>query len=70
MLQSSAECLCVRLWNMSESTGLKKKIENYLTWEGAFYQSEWVKINSSGVIFVFTLLCVAANTSQLFCMAH
>ena len=36
-------------------THLKKKIENYSTWEGAFYQSEWVKINSSWVILVFSL---------------
>ena len=26
---------------------LKNKIENNSTWEGAFYQSEWVKISSS-----------------------
>ena len=30
---------------------LKKKIENNSTSEGAYYQSEWVKINSSWVIF-------------------
>ena len=28
-------------------TLLKNKIENDWTWEGAFYQSEWAKINSS-----------------------
>ena len=28
---------------------LKNKIENNSTWEGAFYQSEWAKINSSWV---------------------
>ena len=32
---------------------LKKKIENNSTWEGAFYQSKWDKINSSWVILVF-----------------
>ena len=30
-------------------------IENTSTWEGAFYQCEWVKINSSWVILVFPL---------------
>ena len=38
-------------------TGLKSKIENSLIWESVFYQSEWVKINSSLVILVFSL-CV------------
>ena len=33
---------------------LKNKIENNSTWEGAFYQSEWVKINWSWVILVFS----------------
>ena len=36
-------------------TRLKIKIENNSTWEGAFYQSEWVKMNSSWVILVFSL---------------
>ena len=36
-------------------TGLKNKIENNSTWGGAFYQSEWVKINSSWVTLVFSL---------------
>ena len=40
-------------------TRLKKKIENNSTWESAFYQSEWVKINSSWVTFIFfAILCV------------
>ena len=50
-------------------THLKKMIESNSTWEGAFYQSEWVKINSSWVIF-FHFMCAVANTSELFCMAH
>ena len=29
------------------STRLKNKVENNSTWEGAFYESKWVKINSS-----------------------
>ena len=36
-------------------TRLKNKIENNSTWEGAFYQSEWAKINSSWVTLVFSL---------------
>ena len=32
-----------------------QNIENNLTWEGAFYQSEWVKINSSWVVLIFSL---------------
>ena len=35
-------------------TCLKNKIENNWTWEGAFYQSEWVKNNSNWVILVFS----------------
>ena len=30
---------------------LKKKIENNSTWEGAFCQSEWAKINSQFELF-------------------
>ena len=37
---------------------LKNKIENNSTWEVAFHQSEWVKNNSSCVIFCFFTLCV------------
>ena len=46
--------------NLSAITRLKKKIENNSTWEGVFYQSEWVKINSTSVIFIFSL-CVCGN---------
>ena len=35
-------------------THLKNKIGNNSTWEGAFYKSEWVKSNSSWVIFIFS----------------
>ena len=51
-------------------TRLKKKTENNSAWEGAFYQSDWVKINSSWVILVFHFMCVAANAFELFCMAY
>ena len=34
------------------------------------YQSKWVKINSSWVIFIFRFMCAAANASELLCMAH
>ena len=45
--------------------------ENNWTWEGAFYRSEWAKINSSWVIFIFSLYkCSAANASELFHMAY
>ena len=30
---------------------LKNNIENNSIWDGAFYQNEWVEINSSWVIF-------------------
>ena len=36
-------------------TRLINKIENNSTWEGAFYQSEWVNVYSSWVILVFSL---------------
>ena len=39
----------------SSFTRLKNKIENNSTWEGAFYQSEWVKINWSWVNLLFSL---------------
>ena len=51
-------------------TRLKNKIENNPTWEGAIYQIEWDKINSSWAILVFHFMCVVANASELFCMAH
>ena len=38
-----------------QSTRLKNKIENNSTWEGAFYQSEWLKTNSRWVVLVFSL---------------
>ena len=44
-------------------------IESNSTWEGAFYQSEWVKINLSYFLF-FHFMCAAANASELFCTAH
>ena len=56
--------------NTPITTRLKNKIENNSTWEGTFYQSKWVKINLSWVILVFHFMCVAANESELFCMAH
>ena len=37
------------------STSLKKKIENNSNWEGAFYQSEWDKVNWCWVILDFSL---------------
>ena len=46
---------------------LKNKIENNSTWEGAFYQSEWVKINWSWVALVFFhFMCIVVSTSELF----
>ena len=51
-------------------TRLKNRIKNNSTWEGTFYQSDWVKIDSCSVILVFHFMCVAANASELFCMAH
>ena len=51
-------------------TRSQKMIESNSTWEGAFYQGEWAKINSSWVILVFFhFMYVATNTSELFCMA-
>ena len=41
------------LKNLGDITRLKIKVENNSTWEGAYYQSEWVKINS--VILVVPL---------------
>ena len=38
-----------------QCTRLKNKIENNSTWEAAFYQSEWVKVNSSWVVLFFSL---------------
>ena len=52
------------------SAGLKNKIENNSTWKRAFYQSEWDIINSSWVIFIFSLYDVAANATELFYVSH
>ena len=52
------------------NTRLNIKIENNSTSNGAFYQSEWVKNNSSWVSLVFRFIYVAANASELFCMVH
>ena len=38
----------------------KEKTE---TWEGEFYQSEWVKINSRWVIFIFFHACFILYTA-------
>ena len=35
-----------------------------------FIKNEWVKINSSWVILVFYFMYVAADASELFCMAY
>ena len=40
---------------MKKYTRLKSKIENNSTWEGEFYKSEWVKINSNSVILFIYL---------------
>ena len=53
----------------STFTHLKNKIENNSTWEGAFYQSEWVKINQVELFSLFHIKSIAANISELFCMA-
>ena len=55
---------------MTNSICLKKKIENNSTWEGAFYQSEWVEINSSWVQTFFHFMCAAADACKMFCKAH
>ena len=50
---------------------LENKIENNLTLEGAFYQSEWVEINSSWVIFIFFFFkCKPSHVSEWFCRPH
>ena len=44
-------------------TRLKNKdLKNNSTWEGAFYQNEWAKINSSWVYFILSHKCIAADT--------
>ena len=52
-------------FNEWTNTSLKNKIKNNSFWEGSFYQSEWVEINSSWVILVFSLYA-----HELFCRAH
>ena len=47
-------------------TSLKNKIENNSTWDGLFYQSKWVKINSSRVFSVFHFMYVAVNAPNCF----
>ena len=47
-------------------TGLKNKIQNDSTWEVAFYQSKWFKINSNELFSFFLFECVAANTFNFF----
>ena len=49
---------------------LKHTIENNSTWDDAFYENDWIKINSSWVTLVFHFICIVANASELFCMAH
>ena len=49
---------------------LKSKSEYKSTWEDSFYQSECVKINSIELFKFFPFMCVAANASKFFCMAH
>ena len=52
-------------------TRLKNYIENNSTWKGAFYQSDWVEIHSMKITFpFFRFMCVPANASKMFCMAH
>ena len=43
-------------WGVQKSKFVSKnKIEDASIWEDAFYQSEWVKINASWVVLVFSL---------------
>ena len=58
------------LFNICFITSLKNKIENNSTWEGTFYQSEWVKLIQAELFSLFHFMCVAANAFELFCMAH
>ena len=53
----------IHIIRYNNDTRLKKKIENNASGEGAFYQSEWVKINWNRVTLVFSL-CVAAIASE------
>ena len=49
---------CTLTYYLWFCTRLKNKVKNKPTWEVAFYQSDWVKINSSWVILFFCTLCV------------
>ena len=42
---------------------------NNSTWEDAFYQREWV-INMNNLFSFFHFMYVAANASELICMAY
>ena len=53
-----------------DNTRLKNEIENNSTWEGVFYQSQSVKIIQAELFSFFHFVCAAANSSELFCMAH
>ena len=64
MLHLNNVCLeKINVATFCELTRLKNKIESNSTWEGAFYQSKWVKINSSLLVKVIrntsirTVLC-------------
>ena len=46
--------LVILILTLYSYTRLKNKIENTSAWEGALYQSEWVKMNSSWVILIFS----------------
>ena len=49
---------------------LVNKTENNSSSEGAFYQSELIEITQI-VLFSFShFVCVIANASELFCIAH
>ena len=43
------------LYNYASVTHLQNKTEKNSSWERAFYESEWVKINSSWIILVFSI---------------
>ena len=71
----SEKCFVRQHWNVfqiqrNNFTRLKNKIESNSNWEGAFYQSEWVKIKSIELFSFFHFMCVAANWPELFCVSH
>ena len=57
-----------------ENTRLKNKFENNSTWEGVFYQkkndSSIKTITQVELFSFFHFMCVAANASELSCVAH